>query len=99
MRHSKKIWIVSIAILAWFALALQLWLMLTGPARGTFSTLATLSNFFSYFTILSNLLVAFSSTVTSLFPLSKPGIFFSKITVRSAIALYIFIVALVYNLV
>ncbi len=88
---------IVIAILAWFALVLQLWLMLTGPARGTFSELATISNFFSYFTILSNLLVAASLTITSLAGSSKPARFFSKITVRSAIALYIFIVGVIYN--
>ena len=56
-------------------------------------------NFFSFFTIQCNLLVALSLTFTSLSPQSKPGIFFTRLSVQSAIALYIFIVALVYNLI
>jgi hypothetical protein len=90
---------IAIAVVAWFALVLQLYLMLTGPAVATLGTVNTITNFFSYFTILSNLLVAASLTIFLLSPLSKAGIFFSNIKVESAIALYIFIVGLVYNLI
>lgn len=89
----------AIAIITWFALVLQLYLMLTGPARDNFSATATIINFFSYFTILSNLLVAICLSFSLAGPASLIGNFFSKITVRSAIALYIFIVGLIYNLV
>ena len=83
---------VTIAVLAWFALGLQLALMLrNAPAIG-FSTEATLINFLSYFTILSNLMVAITLTV-------KKDSTFSNVRVQSAIAVYIFIVGLVYNLV
>ena len=57
------------------------------------------ANFFSYFTILSNLLVAISLSYQLNFPRSKPGQFFSSTSVSTAIAVYIFIVGLVYNLV
>ncbi|NOT51732.1 MAG: Pr6Pr family membrane protein [Chitinophagaceae bacterium] len=99
MRDRKKIWMIAIAGITWFALVLQLYLMLTGPAASTLGTVNTIINFFSYFTILSNLMVAVSLTVSSVSPASAAGKFFSKITVCSAIALYIFIVGLVYNLV
>lgn len=85
---AKKICTLLLAALAWFAVILQL-IITTG----------SFANFLSYFTIECNLLVAVSLTVTGLFPRSKPGIFFSKLSVQSAIALYIFIVGLVYNLV
>lgn len=85
--------------MAWFALVLQFRLILqNGPATGMSpSTLAT--NFFSYFTILSNLLVAVSLSIALFFPGSPAAIFSSRLPVRTAITVYIFIVGLVYNLV
>lgn len=89
---NKKIAGASIAFIAWFALALQLYIMLrNAPAIG-FSPVATLVNFFSYFTILSNIFVALTLSV-------KKESVFSGNNIRSAIAVYIFIVGLVYNLV
>ena len=94
MQHnsSKKISEIIIAVVAWSALVLQLWLMLKNAKSIGFTTTATLTNFFSYFTILSNLLVAVSCSARS-------DSFFAGTKTRSAIALYIFIVGLVYNLV
>lgn len=88
-----------IAITAWFALALQLYLMLNRAPSIGLSTTNAVINFFSYFTILSNLLVAKSLTSSLLLPSSLLGNFFSKVSVQSSIAVYIFIVGLVYNLV
>lgn len=88
-----------IAIITWFALILQLSLTVKTTGVTGFSTVKTVINYFSYFTILSNILVAVSLTAILLSPLSRPGSFFSKVTVCSAIAVYIFIVGLVYNLV
>ncbi len=51
----------------------------------------------SYFTILTNILVAISLTAVLLIPKTAVGRFFSKIA--TAIAVYITIVSLVYNLV
>jgi hypothetical protein len=79
---------ITLACITWLSIALQYYLS-TGTAI----------NFFSYFTIQCNLLVAISLTFSSLSPNSKSGIFFSSLSVQSAIALYIFIVALVYNLI
>lgn len=84
----KKTTAIVLACIAWFSIALQYYL-----------TTGTAINFFSYFTIQCNLLVALSLTFTSLSPNSRIGIFFSSLSVQSAIALYIFIVALVYNLI
>lgn len=85
---SQFVYTILLAALAWFAILLQLYL-----------TTGSIINFFSYFTILSNLLVACSLTVCLLFPQSTAGVFFSKLSVQTAITLYIFIVGLVYNLV
>ncbi len=76
-----------VAITAWFALLLQLYLS-TGPV----------ANFLSYFTILSNLLVAVGLTCSTFVPGAGAGRFFSRPSVQTALALYIFVVGLVYNL-
>lgn len=81
-----------LALLTWAALVLQCWLMLTNDTSSGFSKAGLLVNFFSYFTILSNLLVAVILTLPANSRLSSPAR-------RSAIAVYIFIVGLVYNLV
>lgn len=88
-----------IALIAWFALASQFYLILQSTTETGYSKLKTISNFFSYFTILSNLLVAVCLTSSLLKPGSAMGSFFSSVSVQSAIAVYIFIVGLVYNLV
>ncbi len=86
-----------VVIIAWTALILQFYLILQTTGTTGFSTLKTVINFFSYFTILSNLLVAVCLTTSLLSPTSGVGSFFSKVSVQSAIAVYIFIVGLVYN--
>lgn len=84
----KKAFALGVSSIAWAAVFLQLILM-----QGS------IVNFFSYFTILSNLLVAVSLTCSVYWPAYSIGKFFSRISVQSAIALYILIVGLVYNLV
>ena len=96
---AKKIVMVIIAIITWAALVLQFSLTIKTTDVTGFSNIKTITNFFSYFTILSNILVAVSLTVSLLNPASRTGTFFLKTSVQSAIAVYIFIVGLVYNLV
>jgi hypothetical protein len=55
--------------------------------------------FFEYFTILTNLLVAASLTLTLVFSRTSIGRFFSRISVMTAVAVYIALVGIVYNLV
>lgn len=93
----KKKAAAGIAILAWVSLALQFYLILQTTGSTGFSTFKTVTNFFSYFTILSNLLVAISLTALLIKKSGCLGTFFRKTSVQSAIAVYIFIVALVYN--
>jgi len=57
-----------------------------------------LCNFLSYFTIISNTSIALAMTVAGIVPKSTVGRFVSKPVVLSALALYIIIVALVYNI-
>lgn len=84
----KKYFEVTIMLISWFSLILQIFILKD-----------SIPNFFSYFTILSNLLVAISLTVVIFASKTKIGHVFSLPTTKSAIALYILIVGLVYNLI
>jgi len=87
MKSNAPVFFASaVAFFTWFAVIFQLYL-----------TEGSIFNFLSYFTILSNLLVAVSLTFNIFLPNTKIGTFFSGISVQTSITLYIFIVALVYN--
>jgi len=79
----------TLAGLAWFAVGLQYWL-LAGRAA---DTIAATANFFSYFTVLTNLLVAFVLTV---WLRSSPAGKMRLVAVQSATAVYIALVGIVY---
>ena len=85
-----------IVILGWFALIAQFYLIILNR---TVSVVETVIRYFSFFTILTNLLVALCFTFLMLNPKSKPGIFFSRITSLTAITVYILVVGMVYNLI
>lgn len=74
------------AALAWLAV---LW-------QGVLST-GSVANLLSYFTILSNLAVAGSLTLALGWPTSALGRASRRVSVQTAVALYILVVALVYN--
>ncbi len=81
---------MAAGILGWAALSLQYVLVLTGTlGAGSFTRSV---NFFSYFTILTNILAALALTLPWLAPQSALGKFFSRPSVRTAIAVYIIIV-------
>lgn len=88
---------ILIAVIGWFALILQLYVMLNTNAKNGIGVTSTVINFFSFFTILANILVAISLTSTIVFPKSRLGFFFSKPATQSAIGLYIIIVGIVYS--
>ena len=90
---------LMIALTGWFALCLQFYLAFPLYLSKGMTVFEAILRFFSYFTILTNILVALSLTLSLVAPLSKPGIFFSKPKTKSAIALYIGIVGLIYSLV
>ena len=94
---SAKIFMFFIAIVAWLALILQLNINIKNTETNGLTLLVATWNFFSYFTVLTNLLIALCLSFILLSPSSSPGRFFSKPTTIAAIALYIFIVGLTYN--
>ncbi|MDI1307334.1 MAG: Pr6Pr family membrane protein [bacterium] len=83
-----------IAIVGWFAVFLQLYLIILNRVA---SLPETIVRFFSFFTIQTNILVAICFNFLWLKPKSKWGLFFSKPKNATAITLYITIVGFVYN--
>jgi len=85
---------VVAATIGLFALALQFLLMANDPSGPDFR--ATIINFFSYFTILTNTLVALSMLLPVIAPASRAGQLLDKPSVRTVNAGYSAVVALVY---
>jgi hypothetical protein len=92
----EKLFLLSIALLGWFSLIMQLVIIVQNRVL---SLLATLNNYISFFTILTNTLVAVTATVILLKPASKLGLFLSKSTTLTATTIYILVVGAVYNLI
>ncbi|HEX8024465.1 Pr6Pr family membrane protein [Mucilaginibacter sp.] len=91
-------WLYVSTVIIWFSLILQITISIFAYLKEGRSLGGTLVQLFSYFTILSNLLAAIC--LTALFKTnSRLGKYFFQPRVFSAIALYITIVGLVYNLV
>jgi len=93
IKRTEKIAAGVTAATTWSGLALQLWI-----SDPTAPLLDRILAQLGFFTILSNLLVAVSLTTYLIFPRIIVGRFFSSTSVRSAIAVYICMVGIVYNL-
>lgn len=93
---SAKIFLFVIAIAGWFALAAQLYLIILNRVT---SVPETIIRYFSFFTILTNILVTTCCTVLLLKRKSKLNNFYSNAKTLTAITVYITIVGLVYNLI
>ncbi|MEA5425162.1 Pr6Pr family membrane protein [Arcicella lustrica] len=86
--------LLTLVLIGWFALIAQLYIQL-GSSHA--STIELTIRYFSYFTILSNLLVTISATVLLLNPTISLTSFLSKSKTLTAIAVYILIVCIIYN--
>lgn len=84
------------ALTGWFAIIIQLYLMLENRVVPISQSLL---RFFGFFTIDTNILVALCFTFIGLGSKSVIGRFFSKPTTITAITVYITIVGLVYNVI
>ncbi|TDO27152.1 Pr6Pr family membrane protein [Sediminibacterium goheungense] len=82
-------------LFAWSGIIIQLFDFL----RTTDLSIAdTLIKFFSYFTILTNIMVAIYYTAVLLAPSSSPGKFCIRFSTSTAIAVYILVVGIIYNI-
>lgn len=86
--------LITLIICGWFALLSQLYLILENR---TAAIAETIVRYFSFFTIITNLIVAVCCTILLSRIHSGLKIFFEKINTLTAIAAYISIVSLVYN--
>jgi hypothetical protein len=94
--QAMRIYAATGAFLGWFALAWQLYLMLVqapGPAM-----LGVVITYFSFFTILTNFLVALVFTAATLSPRTGWGQVLLRPSVQAGTAVYIAIVGIVYQL-
>ncbi|MEO8406739.1 MAG: Pr6Pr family membrane protein [Chitinophagaceae bacterium] len=91
-----KIFALITMLVAWAALVLQLYLFIQQAPGNKITVAETIGRYFTYFTILSNLLVALGLTFILFLPGSLTR-FFSRISTQTAIAVYIFVVGLGYN--
>jgi len=87
-----RIFLAVLAVLAWFALAAQLYIIIR---YRTASVGATLVQYFSYYTILTNIMIAWVCTVLFIRREDTSG----RKKVLTAILVYILTVGLTYNLI
>ncbi|MEZ5920597.1 MAG: Pr6Pr family membrane protein [Parvularculaceae bacterium] len=90
----SKTYAAIAALIAWAALILQFRIFVFDPAPPPAGV--ALANYFSYFTILTNILVALALSASAL---GKPDSFLNRPSVRAAIAVYIAVVAIVYHII
>jgi hypothetical protein len=90
----RKTFLIILAVSGWFALTAQLYLIIVNRVA---SIPETITRYFSFFTILTNLIVVFCCTFILLKPKSHTGSFFSRPDTLTAIAVYITVVGIVYN--
>lgn len=97
LSKTATVFIAIIAIIAWLALGLQLYILIQNAETNGLTPWQATGRFFGFFTILTNILVAFCLSSVLLKPASFIGHFFSRPSVIAPIVVYIFIVGLVYN--
>jgi hypothetical protein len=91
---SSRILLGFIAALAWFSLIAQFVLMIK---TSSYPLGETILHYFSYFTILTNLLVAVYSSFLVLIPSSKIAQYIIRPSVGTATTVYIVAVGVIYN--
>ncbi len=93
---AMRILMAVIAGCGWFSLVAQLWLILENRVA---SVMETIVRYFSYFTILTNILVAVAATVLAAQTARRVVAYFSRPPVFAGVAIYITVVGLVYNVI
>jgi hypothetical protein len=87
-----------IAVAGWFGLLMQVPLTLAHCRALGMTTIAGMVTYFSFFTILTNLLVVLGLSFSLCLPESPWGRFFSRPSVTSATTVYIALVGAAYSL-
>jgi hypothetical protein len=95
-KQTAKITALFIALLGWFSIIAQLYLIIENRQA---SVIETLFRFFAYFTVDTNIIVALCFTFIFSGPKYRFSRFFSKPSTITAITVYITIVGIVYNVI
>lgn len=90
----QKAFLLLMMLCGWFALIVQLYLMIE---KSKLPAVENVIRFFSFFTIDSNLIVTLCATFLLFRPNVRLTSFFDKQPTQTAIAVYIFVVGLIYN--
>ncbi|MBS3186683.1 MULTISPECIES: Pr6Pr family membrane protein [unclassified Pseudomonas] len=93
----RRPWLTSMALLGWFGLAVQVYLVLLARWQEQASLIGGLINVFGYFTVLTNTLVATVLSYAAFGRESAAKRFFLSPSVSSAVAASIVLVALAYS--
>lgn len=88
-----------VALTAWLGLGIQFYVTQTHPNLQDLSAFQRGVRYFEYFTILTNLIVAVSLTLALIAPSISIGRFCSRPGVKTAVAVYIALVGIVYNII
>lgn len=96
MRSLLKIYVLILALIAWFGLALQFYLSI--KLINEYSATKNIVHYFSYFTILTNLMVAFTCSAALVKKPSRFMIYFTDFRVVSAVTSYILFVGIIYQI-
>jgi hypothetical protein len=94
---AAAIYRILLGLAGWLALLLQFFLMWAEAKAKGLPPGEIFINFFSYYTILTNILLAVALSAVTLTPGSRVGAFFTRATVQTALAGNIVLVSLVYN--
>ena len=95
---AKTIFALLIVLSVLFALSLQFSYIVETAKDNNITRLQAAGRFFLFFTVLTHLLLALSLLAITLIPSSSFGKFFSTASSSASIAVYIFFVGLIYNL-
>jgi len=93
---AQQAYLVILSVVAWVAVGLQIWLVMQTYAARGHSTISAVVHTLSYFTVLTNLVVALVTTASAL--RGDDDSFLTRPGTMTAVAVYIFVVGLVYSL-
>ena len=94
-RDRPRLWRATFAVVGWATLVLQ-YILMVGPSQG-WGVIERTVNYFSFFTILTNILVALAFTGPLIDANRRLARWSASEGVRAAVAMYIVVVGVVYH--
>ncbi|WP_219222645.1 Pr6Pr family membrane protein [Pedobacter antarcticus] len=94
--NANNFFVMTGILTGWFALITQLYLIIV---NNQIPVTESVARYFSYFTILTNIMVALCFTLLSLNFNKKEERFYPKSNILAAVTVYISVVGIVYNLI